>query len=120
MSAWRTISFFGFILNGMMLVLLAFYDKKKEDRFAEPNINQEEIDKLTCGQIFSEIVRDDKFWRFMLFSFVIVGSKMVFSLLFFMIPKMMTQDDGENAPFGVYVSVAPLLIIVFLFFLTPI
>ena len=119
-SAWRTISFFGFILNGMMLVLLAFYDKKKEDQFAEPNINQEEIDKLTCGQIFSEIVRDDKFWGFMLFSFVIVGSKMVFSLLFFMIPKMMTQDDGENAPFGVYVSVAPLLIIVFLFFLTPI
>ena len=56
----------------------------------------------------------------MLFSFVIVGSKMVFSLLFFMIPKMMTQDEGENAPFGVYVSVAPLLIIVFLFFLTPI
>jgi hypothetical protein len=38
-SAWRTISFFGFILNGMMLVLLAFYDKKKEDQFAEPNIN---------------------------------------------------------------------------------
>jgi hypothetical protein len=23
----------------MMLVLLAFYDKKKEDQFAEPNIN---------------------------------------------------------------------------------
>lgn len=56
----------------------------------------------------------------MLFSFVIVGSKMVFSLLFFMIPKMLTQDEGENAPFGVYVSIAPLLIIVFLFFLTPI
>jgi MFS family permease len=56
----------------------------------------------------------------MLFSFVIVGSKMVFSLLFFMIPKMITQDDGENAPFGIYVSVAPFLIILFLIFLAPV
>ena len=100
--------------------MLAFYDKSKEDQFADTSIDHEAIAKLTCGQIFTEIVKDDKFWRFMLFSFVIVGSKMVFSLLFFMIPKMMTQDDGEDAPFGVYVSIAPLLIIVFLFFLTPI
>jgi hypothetical protein len=119
-SAWRTISFFGFLLNGIMLIMLAFYDKKMEDKFANPSIDHEAIAKLTCGQIFSEIVKDDKFWRFMLFSFVIVGSKMVFSLLFFMIPKMMTQDGGEDTPFGVYVSVAPLLIIVFLFFLTPV
>jgi len=55
----------------------------------------------------------------MLFSFVIVGSKMVFSLLFFIIPKMITQED-ENAPFGIYVAIAPMLIIVFLFFLAPI
>ena len=89
-SAWRTISFFGFILNGIMLILLAFYDRRKEEKFADPNIDHEAIANLTCGQIFSEIIRDDKFWRFMLFSFVIVGSKMVFSLLFFMIPKMMT------------------------------
>jgi hypothetical protein len=67
-----------------------------------------------------EYVRDYKFWRFMLFSFVIVGSKMVFSLLFFMIPKMITQDDGENAPFGIYISIAPFLIILFLFFLAPV
>jgi hypothetical protein len=119
-SAWRTISFFGFLLNGSMLILLAFYNRSVEDIYADPNVDHEAIARLTCGQIFSEIVKDRKFWRFMLFSFVIVGSKMVFSLLFFMIPKMMTQDDGENAPFGVYVSVAPLLIIVFLFFLTPI
>ena len=65
-------------------------------------------------------MKDHKFWRFMLFSFVIVGSKMVFSLLFFMIPKMITQSDGENAPFGLYVSIAPFLIIIFLIFLAPV
>ena len=56
----------------------------------------------------------------MAFSFVIVGSKMVFSLLFFMIPKMITQADGANAPFGFYISAAPLFIIFFLLFLTTV
>jgi len=75
---------------------------------------------LTCGEIFYEIVKDDKFWRFMAFSFVIVGSKMVFSLLFFMIPKMITQESGANAPFGFYIAAAPLFIIFFLLFLTTV
>ena len=70
--------------------------------------------------IVFEIVHDYKFWRFMLFCFVIVGPKLVFSLLFFMLPKMITQNNGEDAPFGVYVSVAPILILVFLFILSPI
>ena len=30
-SAWRTISFFGFLLNGSMLILLAFYKRSAED-----------------------------------------------------------------------------------------
>jgi len=103
-----------------MLMLLCTYKARVEKNFEERTLTQEEIDRLTCGDILGEIVRDYKFWRFMLFSFVIVGSKMVFSLLFFMIPKMITQDDGENAPFGIYVSVAPMLIILFLFFLAPV
>jgi len=45
---------------------------------------------------------------------------MVFSLLFFMLPKMITQEDGADAPFGLYISLAPILIIVFLIFLTPV
>lgn len=103
-----------------MLVLLCSYDRRNEERFEDSTIDHEAIARLGFLDIFGEIMRDYKFWRFMLFSFVIVGSKMVFSLLFFMIPKMITQDDGENAPFGIYVSIAPLLIIVFLFCLAPV
>ena len=120
-SAWRLIMFFGFIICSVMLALLCTYKKSNEQIFAEPRgISQEDNENLSCGAIINEILKDYKFWRFMLFSFVIVGSKMVFSLLFFMVPKMITQDDGENAPFGIYVSIAPLLIILFLFFLAPI
>ena len=71
-------------------------------------------------QILVEVFYDHKFWRFLLFSFVIVGARMVFSLLFFMLPKMITQDDGQDAPFGLYIALAPLLIIFFLLFLTPV
>lgn len=48
-SAWRTISFFGFLLNSLMLILLAFYDRKKEDKFVEGNVDHEAIASLTCG-----------------------------------------------------------------------
>jgi hypothetical protein len=104
-----------------MTFLMITYKRQKEEPFSEITAEQEEeAQKLTCMAILSEIVSDYKFWRFMLFSFVIVGSKMVFSLLFFMIPKMMTQDGGENAPFGIYIAAAPLLIIIFLLCLSPI
>lgn len=49
----------------------------------------------------------------MIFSFVIVGPKLVFALLFFMLPKIIMQDYGEDAPFGMYIAVAPILIVVF-------
>lgn len=43
---------------------------------------------MTCLQIFKDLVTDYKFWRYFLFSFVIVGPKLVFALLFFMLPKI--------------------------------
>ncbi len=43
---------------------------------------------MTCMMIFKDCVNDYKFWRFFLFSFVIVGPKLVFALLFFMLPKI--------------------------------
>ena len=89
-SAWRTIAFFGFLISTGMLILMCTYKKQTEDRFLERRMTRSELERLSCGEISSEIVKDYKFWRFMLFSFVIVGSKMVFSLLFFMIPKMIT------------------------------
>ena len=45
---------------------------------------------------------------------------MVFSLLFFMLPKIILQDYGEDAPFGMYIAVAPLLIIIFILILQPV
>ena len=44
---------------------------------------------------------------------------LVFSLLFFMLPRIIMQDYGEDANFGIYISVAPVLIIFFLWIFQP-
>lgn len=62
---------------------------------------------------------DFRFWRFLLFSFVIVGPKLVFALLFFMLPRIVLQDYGEEVSFGWLISIAPILIIVFLYAFQP-
>ena len=36
-----------------------------------------------------------------------------------MLPKIIMQDYGEDAPFGIYVSIAPILIIIFLLIVSP-
>jgi len=72
----------------MLIILLCFYNGEKEKFFVEEKYDQAEIDKLTCMMIFKDCVSDYKFWRFFLFSFVIVGPKLVFALLFFMLPKI--------------------------------
>lgn len=69
------------------MVCLFTYKSSVEEKFRE---SRRAPPTTSCVGIIQEIVKDYKFWRFMLFSFVIVGAKMVFSLLFFMIPKMIT------------------------------
>ena len=103
-----------------MVILLCFYDQDVEKLFWEEQVDWDAIDRLTCCDIFRDLINDYKFWRFVLFSFVLVGPKLVFSLLFFMLPKIIMQDYGEDAPFGLYVSIAPILIVVFLVIVTPI
>lgn len=87
-SCWRSICFFGLILNLIMQILLCFYDSNVEKRFRDILYNQDEIDNIGFFEIFLDLVMDHKFWRFLLFSFVLVGPKLVFSLLFFMLPKI--------------------------------
>ena len=42
-SAWRTMCFFGFLLNFSMLILLCTYNSKQEDKFQEDIIDHEAI-----------------------------------------------------------------------------
>merc|ERR1712159_467857 len=58
-SQWRTIAFFGFILNMMMAFLLMTYRRHMEDQFSEITEEQlEQAQRLSCMAIISEIVND--------------------------------------------------------------
>lgn len=100
-------------------MLLCFYDSNVEKKFQTVTYDQDEIDKMGFFEIFFGLLSDFKFWRFLLFSFILVGPKLVFSLLFFMLPKIVMQDYGEDAPFGLYITIAPVLIIIFLIIVSP-
>jgi len=102
-----------------MLILLCFYQEKTEKQFQEEDVDWEAINNLTFCGIFGDLFSDKKFWKFLLFSFILVGPKLVFSLLFFMLPRIIMQDYGEDAPFGLYIMVAPILIILFLICVAP-
>ena len=39
-SAWRTICFFGLLLNLLMQIILCFYDPAREKRFRDASYNQ--------------------------------------------------------------------------------
>ena len=86
----------------------------------ETDIDWDAINRLTIWDIFKDLFNDKHFWRFMLFSVVIVGPKLVFTLFYFMLPRIIMQDYGEDAPFGIYVSIAPILILIYLWILTPV
>lgn len=118
-SSWRTIMFFGLVVLLAMAVILLFYNPNVERKFEEDEIDWEAIARLTYCSIFEELLTDYRFWRFLLFSFVIVGPKLVFGLLFFMLPRIVLQDYGEEVAFGWLISIAPILIIIFLYVFQP-
>lgn len=102
-----------------MILFLICYNPKVEKQFEEEDVDWDEVRRLTYFDIFYELFTDYKFWRFLLFSFVVVGPKLVFALLFFMLPRIILQDYGEDAPFGILVALAPILIIIFLYIFAP-
>jgi hypothetical protein len=53
-SAWRTISFFGFVVYSMGTLLLCTYNSRVELQF-QPRTSNSENDRLTCTQILQEI-----------------------------------------------------------------
>jgi len=47
-SAWRTIAFFGFLINFVMLILLCTYKRRIEEQFQESTVDPEALSKLSC------------------------------------------------------------------------
>ena len=70
-------------------------------------------------QLWRDVLTDRNFWRFLLFSVITIGMKMIFNMLSLLLPKILTVEFGPDAPYGLIISVCPLFIIIFLFVTSP-
>jgi len=62
------------------------------------------------------VLREANFWRLALFTFLLMGVRLVFRHMDATLPKYMTREFGKDAPFGLFYAINPFLII----FLVPI
>jgi len=69
----------------------------------------------SAWSIFWEVVRQGSFWRFVTLMTLFVGVRMVFRHMDATLPKYLTRVHGEDAPYGILISINPTLI----FFLVP-
>ena len=50
--------------------------------------------------IFWEVIQEKPFWRFLLFIFLLLGVRLVFTHQFMVMPKYYTRVMGHDAPIG--------------------
>ncbi|OSX70133.1 hypothetical protein BU14_0889s0004 [Porphyra umbilicalis] len=62
------------------------------------------------------VLRSEAFWRLSLFTFLLVGVRLVFRHMDATMPKVLVRSFGPSAPFGLIYSINPFLII----FLVPV
>lgn len=62
------------------------------------------------------VLQKRSFWRLTLFTFLLIGVRLVFRHLDATMPKYLTRQFGEDAPYGLIYSINPFLII----FLVPV
>ncbi len=59
-----------------------------------------------------EVLKEPAFWRLTVFTFLLVGVRLVFRHLDATMPKYLVRQFGENAPYGLIYSINPFLIII--------
>ena len=64
------------------------------------------------------VLREARFWRFLLFVVLLVGVRFIFRHLDATFPKYMVRQFDRRTPFGTYLALNPLLVIVLLPFIS--
>ena len=70
--------------------------------------------------IFWEVVREKAFHRFLLFIFLLIGVRLVFTHQFMVMPKYYTRVMGHDAPIGLLNAINPAIITIGLILFIPV
>lgn len=114
MSSLRLVIMSGAMTTGLMfLIVLNFV--REIDVDAEGNVRTFTPIRGSPFLQTMEVLRNPVFWRLTLFTFLLIGVRLVFRHLDATFPKYVVRQFGRDAPYGMFYAINPLLII----FLVP-
>jgi len=118
LSAYRLLWFSGFVTT-FITFLLIFFFYHEIDVEEERGIERTMITNDGVFQIYRDVLADSGFWKYLFFSLISIGMKLVYFELSLMFPKLITAQFGQNVYYGVIESISPLFIVAFLFLTSP-
>jgi len=77
------------------------------------NVIEYERNKESSWDQTKQVLQSPAFWRLTLFTFLMVGVRLVFRHVDATMPKYLIREFGESAPFGLVYAINPFLIIFF-------
>jgi len=101
---------------GTLFYVLAFILTRfiNEDYYAVPEerVDKKDLVQRRPLQLIAEVVREKAFQKLLIFLFLTLGVRLVFTLQFLVMPQYYTRTSGEDFAIGTIQSLNPLIIIV--------
>uniref|UniRef100_A0A7S1THG9 Major facilitator superfamily (MFS) profile domain-containing protein n=1 Tax=Compsopogon caeruleus TaxID=31354 RepID=A0A7S1THG9_9RHOD len=114
-SALRLVLITSALATFVMLAVVCFGIREIEVD-ENGNVTSFEPNQADPWEQTRRVLREPAFWRLALFTLLLVGVRLVFRHMDATLPKYMTREFGEDAPFGLIYAINPFLII----FLVPV
>ncbi len=118
--AYNLIFDFGFIMS-VVAALCAFLIREKgSEKKEEADAPAEKGERKMPWVIAQEVMKESAFWKLLLFMFITIGVKLVFTHQFLVMPKYYDRVLYTLAPIGKLNAINPTIIVVGLILLIPI
>ncbi|KAA8498560.1 hypothetical protein FVE85_6145 [Porphyridium purpureum] len=100
-------------ISTFLMILAVWMGVREIEVDDDGNVVEFEPNKQSAWDSTMEVLRSVAFWRLTLFTFLMVGVRLVFRHVDATLPKYLTREFGPSAPFGLVYAINPFLIIFF-------
>ncbi len=112
------------VLSGVLSILTALFlitrEHGVEDEPEEPTDSAgNKLPTKSAWEIFTSVVRESAFWRFIVLMVAFLGVRAVFTYMYLLMPKYWIRIIGEDVEMGFLQAVNPILIVVGLILFIP-
>ncbi|EME28432.1 uncharacterized protein Gasu_41220 [Galdieria sulphuraria] len=99
-------------ISTFLIILIVVLGMRDVQYTESGDIRSYPIHSTPLGIQLKEVIGDSTFWRLALLMFLLVGVRLVFRHVDATLPKYMIREFGEDAPFGAFYAINPLLVII--------